>query len=171
MYKDNLESNRLTTRFLENSDILIWEKFFEDSEAVLFFPTFGLKSNLERSEFWIEKQLARYQENRFGLQALIEKETGEFIGQCGLLEQNVDGEIKIEVGYHVFKKHWGKGFAPEAAKLFIDFAFNNNISDSIISIIDQKNIKSQKVADKNGLKVIKESIWFDSPVFIYEIKK
>jgi RimJ/RimL family protein N-acetyltransferase len=48
----------------------------------------------------------------------------------------------------VVRKYWGQGYAPEAAKLFGDFAFNNNHSDSIISIIDIRNLKSQRVAGK-----------------------
>ena len=86
-------------------DIPIWEDFFEDEEAVEFLSLhlLGLKSNLEISTHMIEKQLARYAENRFGLQALINQSTNEFIGLCGLLAQELDGVNDIEVGYHILK--------------------------------------------------------------------
>lgn len=79
---------------------------------------------------------------------LFTKKTNEFIGQCGITKQEVDGKIKIEVGYHVFKKYLRQGYAPEAVKLFIDYAFENAIASSLISIIDIRNINSQIVADK-----------------------
>ncbi len=171
IYEDNLETERLITRKLNELDIPAWAEFFKDKEAVQFFPDFGLTSENERAKHWVEKQLNRYRDQRFGLQALIDKRTNNFVGQCGLLTQEVDGKIETEVGYHIFKKYWGQGFAPEAAKLFIDHAFKNNLSDSVISIIDRKNIKSQRVADKNGLKRDGETEWSDLEVYIYRIHK
>jgi ribosomal-protein-alanine N-acetyltransferase len=170
-YQDNLESKRLLTRFLTTEDISTWANFFNDKEAAEFLPTFGLSSNLERATYWIQRQLTRYKENNLGLQALIDKKTNEFVGQCGLIKQEVDGQIEIEVGYHIFKRLWGQGYAPEAAKLFIEYAFNTNLTDSVISIIDIQNIKSQIVADKNGLKREKQIKWSGVDVFIYRISK
>jgi ribosomal-protein-alanine N-acetyltransferase len=170
-YQDNLESKRLLTRFLTTADILTWSDFFNDKEALEFLPTFGLSTNLERAKYWVERQMTRYKENNFGLQALIDKKTNEFVGQCGLIKQEVNAQIEIEVGYHVFKRLWGQGYAPEAAKVFIDYAFNNNLTDSVISIIDIRNIKSQIVAGKNGLRREKKTKWLDIDVFIYRISK
>ncbi|CAN5544418.1 hypothetical protein BH23BAC1_BH23BAC1_35930 [soil metagenome] len=76
----------------------------------------------------------------------------EFIGKCGLLTQEVDGIKEIEVGYHIMKKYRRQGYAPEAAKLFFDYALRNYLTISMISIIDIRNIKSQRVAEKNGLR-------------------
>lgn len=87
MYPDQLQSERLITRKLVAEDVSLWTNFFADKEAVELFPTFGLSTKEERARHWIDKQLDRYTSNRYGLQALICKETGEFIGQCGLLEQ------------------------------------------------------------------------------------
>jgi RimJ/RimL family protein N-acetyltransferase len=171
-YQDKLESNRLVTRFLTIEDIYIWADFYADKDAVEFFPSFGLTTNIDRARHMIEKQLDRYTQLRFGHQALIDKKTNSFIGVCGLLTQEVDGITEIEVGYHILKKYWGQGYAPEAAKLFINYAFDNNITNSIISVIDTGNIKSQKVADKNGLTREKQTKYTDhEDVYIYRIKK
>lgn len=168
IYHDNLTSPRLKTRFLTTDDALAWTKFFEDKDAAAFIPDFGLTSSKARAEYWMKRQLARYAEQRYGLQALIDIETNEFIGQCGLLLQEVDGEKYIEVGYHIFKKYWGKGYAPEAARLFIDYAFQKGIT-SVISIIDIHNVKSQRVAEKNKLSQMKQTKWSGMDVFIYQI--
>lgn len=171
IYYDKLESKRLRTKNLTLADINLWSEFFEDKEAIEFLPNIGFPSTKERAKHWIEKQLSRYSDKRYGLQALINKDTNEFVGQCGLLAQEVDGEPKVEVGYHIFKKYWGQGYAPEAAKLFIDFGFKNNQTTSIISIINTGNIRSQKVAIKNGLTKLKQTKWSDLDVFIYQLNK
>ena len=169
-YRDNLKSKRLVTRFLNIDDIENWSDFFKDKEAIQYFLPFEFATNKEIAEYWIKSQIKRYEENQFGLQALINKKTNDFIGQCGLVTQEVDGIKEIEVGYHIMKKYWGNGFAPEAAKLFSEFAFENNISKSIISIIHKENLKSQKVGLKNGLIREKETKWKDINVYIYRIE-
>lgn len=171
IYQDNLETSRLKTRYLTREDIPLWAKFFECEECVQFFPTFGQTTHEGRATHWIEKQLGRYKDNRFGLQALILKETGEFIGQCGLLAQDVDGITEVEVGYHIFKQHWGKGYATEAAQLFKNFAFDNNITNSVVSIIHIDNILSQNVAERNGMKRDKLINFFDTEHYLYRIYK
>ena len=171
IYNDHLESERLITRFLTSEDMFVWTDFLKDKEAVEFLLTYGIDTLEERAKYWIDKQLNRYKENKFGLQALLDKNSNALIGQCGLIKQEVDGQIEIEVSYHVIKKYWGQGYAPEAARVFIDYAFENNLTDSVISIIDIRNIKSQKVAIKNGLKREKQTRWMDLDVFIYRIMK
>jgi RimJ/RimL family protein N-acetyltransferase len=169
-YQDNLESNRLLTRKLTNDDVTTWADFFRDEEAVEFLHNLGFNSCEERATHWVNKQLNRYADNQFGLQVLIDKNTNEFIGQCGLLKQTIDEQTEIEVGYHIFKQYWGQGYAPEAAKLFIDYAFQNKLTDSVISIINTKNVKSQRVADKNGLIREKQTTWSGLDVYIYRKK-
>lgn len=170
-YQDNLESDRLRTRFLQKDDVQKWIPFCEDEEAVTFLKLFMKPNHLESSQNWIDRQLSRYQEKRYGLQAVLDKNTGELLGQTGLLKQEIDGKWEIEVGYHMFKKNWGKGYAPEAARLFIDFVFSNNLAPSVISIIDINNVNSQRVAEKNGLKRETQTRWQGMDVFIYRIHK
>jgi [ribosomal protein S5]-alanine N-acetyltransferase len=169
-YEDGLITERLYTRFLVPDDIQPWTSFFEDKDAIQYFPWIANDTSEERSRQWIERQLARYKENRYGLQALINKETKEFVGQCGLITQEVDGKKELEVGYHVFKKYWGQGYAPEAAKAFFEYGFKHQQAPSIISLIDIRNIKSQRVADKNGLKREKQIRWLEMDVFVYRME-
>ncbi len=170
-YQDNLESKRLLTRKLSSDDVTTWANFFRDDEATAFLPNLGFNSVEERATHWVNKQLNRYADHQFGLQVLIDKNTNEFIGQCGLLKQTIDDKTEIEVGYHIFKQNWGQGYATEAAKLFIDYAFQNKLTDSVTSIIAVNNKKSQRVADKNGLIREKQTTWSGLDVYIYRILK
>lgn len=166
-----LESERLVTRPVTKDDVDQWVEFFSEKEAVQFFPDTGFKSNQERAAEWIDRQIDRYNTNTYGLQAIIDKHTNELIGQCGLLIQVVDGQTELEVGYHILKKYWGQGFAPEAARLFIDYAFAHGLAESVISIIDIRNINSRKVAQKNGLELEKQTLWKNLKVEIYRISR
>jgi [ribosomal protein S5]-alanine N-acetyltransferase len=170
-YKDNLQSARLTTRFLTEVDIAAWAEFFEYEDGDKYIPYFGNGSALEKSKAMIDFQLNRYREHTYGLQVLVEKSTGNFIGLCGLLYQAAY-DAEIEVGYHILHKHWGQGFAPEAAQLFIDYAFENNITESIIAIIDINNKNSQRVAEKLGFVNEKRvELEENHPEFVYRLKK
>jgi [ribosomal protein S5]-alanine N-acetyltransferase len=77
----------------------------------------------------------------------------------------------MEIGYHLLPKFWHGGYASEAAIACKDFAFKNNLSESLISIIHPKNIASQKVAIKNGMTLDKETSWREMKVWIFRINK
>ena len=162
------QSQRLIFRHLQPADAVIWEAFVSNPEAVKFFPP---RLNVTQSAIaWIERQLKRYKTDGFGLYALIERASGAFVGQCGLLRQEVDGVQELEIGYHLLPKFWKKGFAAEAANACRIFAFENNMAPSVISIIHPQNIASQRVAERNAMKKEKETVWRGSPVFIYRVR-
>jgi len=171
MYLHGSDTKRLNIRKLDVSDISIWETFFENNNSLEYL---GLDLSLDakaQSKEWIERQLWRYENGQYGHHALLNKDSNEFIGQCGLLTQEIDGKIELEIGYHILPEYWGLGFATEAAQLFRDYAFDNNLCDSLVSIIDIRNIASQKVAEKNGMQRGKQVKYYDLDVYIYRIYK
>ena len=110
----------------------------------------------KRTRSWIEWNLQNYQEYGFGLWAVVRKETSELIGDCGLTIQNIDGEMLPEIGYHIHKKYWRRGFGSEAAKAVRDWAFVNTDFDCLYSYMKYTNIASSATAAANGMKKIKE---------------
>lgn len=164
------ESSRLSFRNLEDSDYDTWLDFFKDP---LWSKYWSMKEQTpeEHCRQWLNKTFDRYANGTGGMNVLIDKSTGEFIGQCGLLIQTVDGIEELEVAYSIMPKHRGKGYAPEAAKKCIDFALVNRLCTSLISIIHKNNIESQKVARKNGLHLDTETTYDNNPVLIYRISE
>ena len=79
----------------------------------------------DKTRSWIQWNLDNYKKCGFGLWAVVLKETGEFIGDCGITIQDIDGEMLPEIGYHIHKKYWRKGFAKEAARAVRDWVFLN----------------------------------------------
>ena len=152
-------------------DIDLWKDFFVNNPSL---ELLGLDSDEDihfKSEKFIRRQLWRYESGLYGLLALIDKKTDKLVGQCGLLTQEVDGETELEIGYHLIPKYWRQGFAREAAQFFKDYAFENNLSEALISIINVKNFASQKVAEKNGMTNIRKTFFLDKEVYIFQINK
>ena len=167
MIPEGLESRRLNYRNLTTDDYESLLPFFKSKEATRFYyldqpPETACKA-------WIERQLQRYKEDGYGLCAMIEKSTGQFAGQCGLLKQIVDETPELEIGYSLLPDFWSQGFATEAARFFRDFAFQKQMADSIISIIDINNIGSQKVAYNNGMQIDKKTQFKNMQVYIFRI--
>jgi len=171
IYTGGIQTERLITRFLQPEDYKIWIPFLADPECTRFIPYYGIDDPAESAKHVIEKQLGRYAEKRYGLQLLLERNTMEPIGMCGLLLQDVDGIHELEVGYHLLKPHWSKGYAMEAAKAFKNYGFENDQADSIISMIDIGNTKSQQVALKNSMTQEPEREWSGFQINIYRITK
>jgi [ribosomal protein S5]-alanine N-acetyltransferase len=163
----------MITRFIQSGDVGHWLPFVASAEATVFFPDYyAPDDSYHAAERFLSKQFIRYQEKRYGLQALLLKDTNEFIGLAGILAQVLDGEEVIEIGYHILPKYWGRGYATEAAALFIDYVKAKHISTAIVSIIDVDNHASIRVAEKNGLQRYKQTKYQGLTVWIYrkEIK-
>lgn len=100
--------------------------------------------------------------------ALIDKGSGEFVGQAGLiLQQNVDGADETEIAYLLERKYWGNGFATEAASSCRDLAFSRFDCERVISLIDPKNFPSIRVAGRIGMVLEKNVQRWGKPVDVY----
>jgi len=171
VYPDAVETERLVSRYIRLEDIQLWEKYIQQPTAIEFLPWAQKQSSLYVAQDWIQKQLDRYVENRFGLQLMIHKKTNQCVGQCGLLLQEIEGVNEVEIGYFTFPEFWGQGFATEAAQAFKKLAFDLYPVSSVISIIHQDNIKSQQVARKNGMTQGPFLVWREMPVHVHRITR
>lgn len=168
-YPLRLETARLFTRPVMHSDLAAWQQFMGHAEATRYFPN---PDNLQpdvRARQWIDRQHGRYVSGGYGMLALLHKDTGTFIGQCGLLKQTVDDVVELEVGYHVFPQHWRQGYASEAATALRDLGFATTDTESIISIIHRDNVPSQGVALRNGMQREKATQYLGIDVYVYRI--
>lgn len=163
------ETERLSFRKLEPSDFETWLAFHQNPLSTEFWD--GLPEDpVEACQHWFDKAFHRYDNQLGGMNVLVNKKTNEFIGQCGLLIQTVDGIKELEIGYSILPKHWRKGYAAEAAKKCKAFAIENNLAESLISIIQVNNIPSQKVALHNGMHLDKTTVYNENPSHIFRIQ-
>lgn len=149
-----LETERLYLREMSGADFCALCEILQDDEVMYAYE--GAFSDREVQE-WLERQIARYRQWGFGLWAAVLKTTGEMIGQCGLTMQPWKEREVLETGYLFHKRYWHKGYATEAARACIEYAFEVLHAQEVCSIIRDTNIPSQNVAIRNGLTL--EDTW------------
>lgn len=165
-----LETERLYLRKLKQSDFEALCRTLQDDEAMYAYE--GAFSDAQVHE-WLDRQLSRYEKWGFGLWAVILKEDGQFIGQCGLTMQPWKDRKVLEIGYLFQRSHWHRGFAIEAASACKRYAFQTLGAKEVCSVIRDSNIPSQKVALRNGM--TREDSWtkhyrgVDMPHYRYTI--
>ncbi|QQS47565.1 MAG: GNAT family N-acetyltransferase [Acidobacteriota bacterium] len=150
-----LETQRLILRELEPADADAIAEIICDADTMKYFPAPYSRSDVDQ---WLERNFERYRTDGHGLWAVMLKSDGSVIGDCGLTWQDVDGVRELEVGYHFNKRYWGHGYATEAAKACMEYAFNRLGHNRIISLIRPENVASARVAERNGLEVEKQTI-------------
>lgn len=106
-----------------------------------------------------------------GLWATIHKETGRFIGRCGLLPWTIDGQNEVEVAYMIAEEYQAQGLGSEAAQAILECGFNKLKLSRLICLIDSENIASQKVAENIGTTFEKEACDETGPFLIYSITR
>nr|WP_321225884.1 GNAT family N-acetyltransferase [uncultured Psychroserpens sp.] len=150
------ETERLQFRPVTAADYDTWLPLFKEKNVDKFLGMPEGLSQTEQCDYWFKKVWHRYENNLGGMNALIDKQTGDFIGQSGLLIQTIEDEERLEVGYSILPKFWGKGYAQEAAKKCRDFCFEHEFTDNVISMMHVDNIASEIVAIKNGMTLEKQ---------------
>lgn len=118
-----------------------------DPDVMRFYPA---PKTREQAAAWIEWNQRNYAEHGYGLW-VIETYGGDFVGDCGLTWQEVNGVKKLEVGYHVASRWQGQGMASEAAAACRDFAREQVEAEELIAIIHPDNRASERVAEKIGM--------------------
>lgn len=165
-----IETERLYLRKMSFSDRADIAAILKDKETMYAYE--HAFSDIEVDD-WISRQIARYSEYGYGLLAVIRKEDGVLIGQCGLSWQDTPYGKVSEIGYLFNRRYWHNGYASEAAKAVKEFAFEKLSLKSVCSIIRDNNLPSINVALKNGMKpignFIKHYYGFDMPHTVYSV--
>ncbi len=146
-----IQTNRLILREMTPNDFEALFKILGDKETMQHYPA---PSNADGVRGWISRNIARYQTFGFGLWAVCLRDTGEMIGDCGLTMQNINGEIKPEIGYHIRKDMQRQGYATEAAAAVRDWAFENTPFQILYSYMKYTNEASAKTAMSYGCKQV-----------------
>ena len=165
-----LQTPRLGLRRLTPEDRADLCEILQDAGAMYAYE--HAFSDAEVQE-WLDRQLQRYREYGFGLWAVILKETGKMIGQCGLTMQDSGSGSVLEVGYLFQKAIWHHGYATEAAVACKDYAFTVLKAAEVYSIIRDSNLPSQAVAKRNGMTahgtLVKHYHGMDMPHLLFSV--
>ena len=146
-----IETERLILREMTDEDFHALYKVLADSDTMQHYP---YKFDENRVRNWIARNTERYRIFGFGLWAVCLKETGEMIGDCGLTMQNINGQIKPEIGYHIRSDQQRNGYAKEAAIAVRDWTFQNTPFRLVYSYMKAANMPSAKTAMAYGCKLV-----------------
>ena len=173
LYHTILETKRLILRRLVMGDLDDLYALYSDPEIRRYFPD-GVLSRAETQEE-LEWFLNGHPEHpELGLWATIHKETGKFIGRCGLLPWTIDGRDEVEIAYLLDKAFWHQGLATEAARGILHYGFEQLKLARLICLIEPDNRASQNVARRIGMTLERkvDGIAADNfPTLIYAINK
>jgi len=161
-------TNRLILREFVSEDIDALAAVLCDPETMKYYPaSFDRAATAE----WIERNRARYENDGFGLWALILRSSGELIGDCGLTIQTVDDVQEIEIGYHVRRDLWNQGIASEAAHACKLYGLKKLQARRLISLVRPENLASCRVAEKNGMTISKTAMRAKLPHLFYQVER
>jgi RimJ/RimL family protein N-acetyltransferase len=165
-----LETPRLVLRHLEPGDLEPLYTLYRDPEIRRYFPEGVLTYEETKEELeWFLHGHPRHPE--LGLWATILKETGQFIGRCGLLPWDIDGQFEVEVAYMIAKEYWGQGLATEAALAIAQHGFETLQLTRLICLVEHGNTASIRVAEKIGMAFEKEGEDEKGPFLLYSMQR
>ncbi|MDW3649984.1 MAG: GNAT family N-acetyltransferase [Bacteroidia bacterium] len=172
-----IESERVGMRAWKASDLDELAAINADPEVMKYF---NRSLNKEESGIMMQRLQKQLEERGYTYFAAEEKSTGGLLGFVGLHFQDYEAPVRpfVDIGWRLKRAVWGKGFAPEAAKACLAFAFEELGLDAIYSVTPLQNSPSERVMQKIGMKKIAEfghpKIPDDSEIKVcvfYEIKK
>jgi RimJ/RimL family protein N-acetyltransferase len=168
-----LETERIYLRRQVMGDLEDLYALYCDPEITRYIPDAPKNYEETRQELeWFLNGHPRHPE--LGLWATTHKETGKFIGRCGLLPWTIEGREEVEVAYTIARACWGQGLATEIARGLVRYGFETLGLSRLVSLIEIENIASQRVAEKVGMKLEQKMDGWEGdgvPFYIYAVEK
>ena len=145
-----LRTTRLELREMTEEDLPALRSILQDAETMAAYEG---AFDEQMVQDWLARMRRRYRDDGFGMWAVILRETGEMIGQCGITRQHILEQDVLEVGYLFNRAHWHRGYATEAARACRDRAFEVLGADRVYAQIRDTNVASMNVAIRLGMTV------------------
>ncbi len=148
-----IETPRLRLRQLVTADIEQLYPILSDPLTMRFWPR---PFTRDESCEWIERNLRHYQDVGFGRYAIILKENGMMVGDCGIVPSVVDAREVYDIGYILHHPFWGQGFATEAAAAVRDHGLRTLGLPALHANMAHDHEASRRVAERIGMTKIGE---------------
>ena len=158
-----LETERLRLRQWRDDDLAPLLEMTSDPEVMAHFPALHTPDDarmfLQRLRTWID-------EHGHGFWAVEVKASGELAGFCGIKEVTFAAPFvpAFETGWRFARKHWGNGYATEAARVSVAFGFDELRLNEVVAFLLPANRRSAAVCERLGMRR-DPSGDFDHPMF------
>lgn len=159
-----LETDRLVLRKIDESDAVLQDRVL-NTPAVM--EHLGGPIELHEIEAKHAKSMGWFAREGFGFMMMIEKQTGDLVGHCGM--KRVDNRHAPNIGDHeigwlVREDRWRRGYAEEAIRAVVDWAFNSIGAPHLVALTSPANTGSWKLMEKLGMER-RNDLDFSDPAF------
>jgi RimJ/RimL family protein N-acetyltransferase len=146
---NTIETGRLLIRKWDvENDLDDAFAFYGDEETMRFIPG-GVKDR-EQTRASLQRMFDRDQEDGFGIWPVVHKTDARVIGVCGVFHIPDHG-TDVEIAWLFNKAYYGRGYATEAARVVMQFAFDELRLPILYALIHQDNAASIRVAERLGM--------------------
>lgn len=163
-----LKTSHLTLRSLQTTDAEVLHCIYHVDGVLRYFPKQD-PPPLEKLIKFVENQRKHWEDYGYGNWGIVPEGETEIIGWAGLQFLKETGET--EVGYLLNRPYWGHGYATEAARAALAFAFGNFDHEKIIGLTHPENTASQQVLEKCGLTFSERKVYFGMEMCCYRIER
>jgi len=161
-----IETPRLFLRRLEWSDQDALQSMLSDSDIMRFK---GGSKGVGAAYRAIKFAKADYGNHGYSFWAIANSRSEAFVGVCGLLNQELDGEVEVEIAYALLKAYWGRGYATEAARAVKHYGFAAFGFKRLVSLIHSENKPSIAVATRIGMNHERDTQWNGTSTRVYSV--
>lgn len=172
--KIHIETDRLFMRDLVLDDAAGILELDADPDVHLYLGNKPIQT-IQEAEANINFIRNQYLENGIGRWAVIEKETGSFIGWSGfkyIRTMVINGRTDYyDLGYRFIKKYWGKGYATETAIASLHYGFNQLQQSEICAFVERDHLASNRILQKIGMTLLNAFNYEAIPHNFYSISK
>jgi ribosomal-protein-alanine N-acetyltransferase len=169
-----LRTPRLTIRPFRPKDLSGLHELQSDPEATRFV---GGVWTLGSTRAVLRMIIANYARKHLEWYAVADRKTGALLGVCFLtplsqrLCDEIDAKAHVELGYRFIRRHWGHGYATEAAEAMLDWGFRKFDLDEIVSIVRPENAASERVLQRLGMRSRQTFHHGAEPIRMYAITR
>ena len=145
-----LETERLLLRKMRLDDAEAMFVYASDPE-VTRYVLFETHRSVEDSKSFLRLALEGYERGDFGGWGVVLKDSGAFVGTCGMDAGYAPEHARAELGYVLSREHWGRGLMPEAVRAVIRFGFGRMGLNRVQARCIAENVASARVMEKAGM--------------------
>jgi HAD superfamily hydrolase (TIGR01509 family) len=162
-------TERLIIKELSLEDIPFLYQIYQNPNITKFIDHVdsNIDIEIEKHKAYIENVYHFY---GYGLWGVYLKQNGRLIGRCGIQNSTINNKEEIELGYLIDANYQGNGYAYEAIKAILSYAFTELSIKRITAIIDPDNTKSLQLAERVGFEKAGEVIKNNHRCYLYCIE-
>jgi ribosomal-protein-alanine N-acetyltransferase len=145
----SIETERLIIRNYSTDDLEALAALLGHPETMAFWPR---PFSREEAASWLARNIEQRETSIYGRRAVILKASGALIGDAGVMQAELDGELRDDLGYIIHHDHWGRGFGSEAARALASLYLHAHRRPALFANMAHNHLASQRVAERIGMR-------------------